>query len=314
MAGILGHLGSLLRWSMQRESRAAADLAVHRELAWQRSSRAGDLPPGLELAWVGTAGFRLSYEGQHLLIDPYLTRLPIGALLRRSVVAPDLARLATLPDPVAIAVGHTHFDHAFDVPALASRAGCPVFGSRSSAHLMRLHGRGELAVEVETHRPYAVGPFTLTFVPSKHSRLLAGLAVPSAGELTCEHLDELTPQRFRCGQVFGIHVEVAGRTFFHQGSCDLEDDAIRQRGVDYLLCGIAGRRFTPRYWERLLRRLEPRVLVPHHFDDFFRPIDAPIGYSINVNLAAFPDEIAAVSRDFEIRSLALGEAVAGPPR
>ena len=88
-------------------------------------------------------------------------------------------------------------------------------------------------------------------------------------------------------------------------------DIISLGRVDFLLAGIAGRRFTPRYWERLLRRLEPRVIVPHHFDDFFRPIDAPLAYSLNVNLAAWPDEIARVSRDFELRTLAIGETVRG---
>jgi L-ascorbate metabolism protein UlaG (beta-lactamase superfamily) len=197
------------------------------------------------------------------------------------------------------------------VPALAARAGCKVYGSASLAHLMKLHGRAHLAVPAEPHRPYEIGPFTVAFAPSRHSRLAAGLWTPSDGELTCEHTDELTPLAYRCGQVWGIHVAVAGVTFYHQGSCDLVDDEIRDRGVDYLLAGIAGRRFTPRYWERLLARLEPRVVVPHHFDDFFRPLDAPLAYSLNVNLAAFPDEIARVSRDFEIRTLAPGEPVRG---
>jgi L-ascorbate metabolism protein UlaG (beta-lactamase superfamily) len=307
-----GHLASFLAWNLRRGARATADLATHRDLAWKRSPRAGDLPAGLELAWLGTAGFRLGYAGQHLLIDPYLTRVPFSDVVRGRVVPADAERLADLPDPVAIAVGHTHFDHALDVPALAIRAGCRAYGSRSLGNLMRLHGRGDLAVEVEPHRRYEAGPFTLTFVPSRHSRLLLGLRIPSDGELTCDHADELTPQRYRCGQVWGIHVEVAGTTFYHQGSCDLVDEEIRHRGVDFLLCGISGRRFTPRYWSRLLGRLEPRVVVPHHFDDFFRPLDAPMGFTPNVNLASFPDEIGAVSRDFEIRALGLGESVAGP--
>jgi L-ascorbate metabolism protein UlaG (beta-lactamase superfamily) len=290
---------------------AAADASMHRDLAWSRSSRAGDLPAGLELAWLGTAGFRFTYQGQHLLIDPYLTRLPLSALLRRRVVTADASRLAALPDPLAILVGHTHFDHALDVPALAARAGCPVYGSASLTQLMKIHGRADLAVAVEPHRDYEIGPFSVRFAPSRHSRLAAGLWTPSDGELTCEHTDELTPSAYRCGQVWGIHVAVAGTRFYHQGSCDLVDDEIRDRGVDYLLAGIAGRRYTPRYWERLLGRLEPRVVVPHHFDDFFRPLDADPAYSLNVNLAAFPDEIARVSRDFEVRTLALGESVCG---
>ncbi len=313
MLGPIGHLASLLAWRARKDARSSGDHATHRDLAWERSARAGDLPPGLELAWLGTAGFRLSYRGQHLLIDPYLTRLSFTDLVRRRLVSADLARLAAVPDPVVIAVGHTHFDHALDVPALAARAGCPALGGRSLANLMRAHGHGDLAVEVEPHRPYRYRPFTLTFVPSKHSKLAGGLWTPYAGELTCEHTDELIPQRYRCGEIWAIHVEVAGATFYHQGSCDLDEDAIRHRQVDYLLCGISGRRFTARYWSRLLRRIEPRVIVPHHFDDFFQPLAAPMTFSLNVNLAGFPDEIARISRDFEIRALAPGQVVGTAP-
>ncbi|HEY8493870.1 MAG TPA: MBL fold metallo-hydrolase [Myxococcota bacterium] len=307
----LRHIAALLAYLPRRRAQAAADASTHRDLAWSRSARAGDLPPGLELEWLGTAGFRISYEGRHLLIDPYLTRVPLGAVLLGRVVPPDAPRLAALPDPLAILVGHTHFDHALDVPALAARAGCRVYGSTSLANLMRLHGRADLAVAVEPHRAYEIGPFTVRFVPSRHSKLALGLWTPSDGELTCEHTDALTPMAYRCGQVYGIHVEVGGTSFYHQGSCDLVDEEIRVRGVDYLLAGIAGRRFTPRYWERLLRRLEPRVIVPHHFDDFFRPLEAPFAYSLNVNLAAWPEEIARVSRDFELRTLQPGERVRG---
>ena len=51
--------------------------------------------------------------------------------------------------------------------------------------------------------------------------LQLGLRIPFSGELTCDHVDELTPQAYRCGQVWGIHVEVAGMRFYHQGSADL---------------------------------------------------------------------------------------------
>src|SRR5438132_1671604 len=91
---------------------------------------------------------------------------------------------------------------------------------RSDARAM-----SELAVEVTPQRPYELGPFTVTFVPSLHSKLLLGLAVPFDGELTCEHLDALSPAAYRCGQVWGIHIEVAGMSFYHQGSANLIDDA-----------------------------------------------------------------------------------------
>ena len=308
MLGPIGHLAALAAYGVRRGSQTRHDLDAHRELAWQRSARAADLPAGLELEWLGTAGFRLTYQGQHLLIDPYVTRLPVRDLLLRRVVGTDVARLAALPDPLAILVGHTHFDHALDVPALARRADCPVYGSASLAHLMKLHGEPERAVVAEPNRTYDIGPFAVTFVPSKHSKLAGGMWIPYSGEITCDHVDHLIPQAYKCGQVWGLHIAVGDVTLYHQGSCELEDDALRYRGVDYLLCGISGRRFTERYVERILRAIEPRVVVPHHFDDFFLPLDAPMAMSLNVNLAGFVEEVEAVSRDFEIRTLAVREA------
>ena len=90
-------------------------------------------------------------------------------------------------------VGHTHFDHAVDAPAIARRFGCKAYGSDSLVTLMGLHGLAERAVEVEPYRTYELGPFEVSFTPSVHSKLLLGLAVPYDGELTCEHLDALSP-------------------------------------------------------------------------------------------------------------------------
>ena len=112
---------------------------------------------------------------------------------------------------------------------------------------MALHGLAERAVEVEPYRTYELGPFEVSFTPSVHSKLLLGLAVPYDGDLTCEHLDSLTPGAYRCGQVWGISIEVAGIRFYHQGSANLIDDAIRERSVDVFLAGVAGRSFTEDY-------------------------------------------------------------------
>jgi L-ascorbate metabolism protein UlaG (beta-lactamase superfamily) len=298
LAGAPYHLASAFAYALRRGARRRADEDAIAAAAWSRSPRAGDLPPGVELTWLGTSGFRISYQGFDLLIDPYLTRLPFADVARGRVVRTPPPRLLRAD---AILVGHTHFDHALDVPALARAADCPVYGSASLARLMAIHGEAERAVEVEPHRRYEIGPFAFHFVPSRHSRLALGLWTPSDGEISCEHLDELSPQAYRCGQVWGIHLAVAGATFYHQGSADLIEDEVRDRKVDYFLMGIAGRRFSPRYVDRALRTLDPRVIVPHHWDDFFRAPGA--GMSLNVNVAGFLDEVAAVTRDVEVRFL-----------
>jgi L-ascorbate metabolism protein UlaG (beta-lactamase superfamily) len=309
MPDLLHHLASFARYSVHRGERERDDADAMREL----TGRSLALASGLELEWLGVAGYRLSYEGQSIYIDPYVSRVPLASVIRGTPALADRSLHERYLQPagqlLAVLVGHTHFDHAVDVPEIARAHHCPVYGSSSLATLMRLYGLGERAVEVEPDRRYELGPFTVTFVPSVHSKLLLGYAVPFDGELTCEHLDALSPSAYRCGQVWGIHIEVAGTTFYHQGSANLIDDELRHRGVDVFLAGIAGRSFTRDYWARILSRLEPRTVVASHFDDFFRPLSAPMGFSMNVNLAAVPEEVAAVSRDFDVATLALMEPV-----
>jgi len=301
---LAGHLTRFARFLARREQREREDSASLADLA----ARPLPLPDGVDLRWLGVAGYRLSYEGQALYVDPYVSRVPLRAWLSKQPALADLGLHDKLfgaeRDRVAgILVGHTHFDHAIDVPALARRWETNAYGSRSLKHLMSLYGLAERSVEVEPRKEFELGPFAVTFFPSLHSKLLLGYKVPADGELSCEHLDGLAAGEYRCGDIYGIRIRVGGASFYHQGSANLIDDLVPRGGVDVFLAGIAGRSFTPDYWSRILPRLEPRIVVASHFDDFFRRVDDPFGFSLNVNLTALPEEIHSVSREFDVRAM-----------
>ena len=297
------HAAELVGSAATRRSRLSEDAGA---LQFLETDSLG-LPDGLELEWLGVSGYRLSYEGQTMYVDPYVSRVPLSHLLRRRPALPDprqIERFFPADDAVVgVLVGHTHWDHAVDAPAVARRYGCKAYGSQSLGALMRLHGLGDQVVEVEPYRTYELGPFEVTFVPSAHSKLLLGLAVPFAGELTCEQLDGLSPSAYRCGQVWGIHIAVAGITLYHQGSADLIDDAVRHQGVDVFLAGIAGRNFTERYWDRILPRLDPATIVPTHYDNFFVPLTDRMELMGNARISDLEGEVGSVSRDARVRAL-----------
>jgi hypothetical protein len=81
------HLASFARFLARRDARERTDTAAQHDLANARLP----LAPGLEIEWLGTAGYRLIYSGQTLLIDPYLTRVPLKALRRREPALADPA-------------------------------------------------------------------------------------------------------------------------------------------------------------------------------------------------------------------------------
>ena len=57
-----------------------------------------------------------------------------------------------------------------------------------------------------------------------------------------------------------------------------------------------------------MHALEPALIVPTHYDDFFRPLgsEAQPRFSFNVNLTGFADEVRAASRDLPIATLEIG--------
>ena len=306
-------VGSAASFLLGRGARQKNDESAARELNVREMTQA--LPEGLTLRWLGTAGFALAYEGFCLVIDPHLSRHSLRSVLSNHALEPRVELLDRhIPKADAILVGHTHFDHALDVPELARRRGCKAYGSASLHSLMGLAGQADAAVAIEPGRTYSLGPFDVTFVRSLHSKLLLGLKVPSEGEITCDHLDHMHRGNYRCGQVFGIHIAVAGRTFYHQGSANLIESELLHRDVDDLLCGIAGRGFTPNFSQRILSALRPQTLIAHHHDNFFLPVDEPMGFSFNVNFGGFVEEVRRISADVDVRVFEPLQSVSTPGR
>jgi L-ascorbate metabolism protein UlaG (beta-lactamase superfamily) len=278
------------------------------DLAWRHDAlgRQGG-PDDVRVVWLGTAGFAIEYRGSVVLIDPYVTRASLGSLLVS--VRPDreaIARHASRAD--AIIVGHTHFDHALDVPEIARRTGAIVFGSRSAAALCRAGGvppdrvdvverdSGSAPVERE------VGPFAMRFIPSAHSRFLLG-RVPAVGDIAdCDDV----PARasgYLCGAVFGIEIRVGGRTVYHIGSAELVDANVPAGHIDLALMCVAGWTSSRDFPERVLHRLGPGAVLLSHWDNFLRPIHEPARMLPAMQMPRLVDRLASASKGVKIGTL-----------
>ena len=273
------------------------------------SASAFDVPGSrspVRVTWLGTAGFSIEHEGFVVLIDPYLTRASLGRCLRGPLRS-DAARFGhVVPRADAIIAGHTHFDHALDVPALAQATAARVYGSRSCAHLCRAAGLPEdRVIDVEAagegrREPVRaeVGPFELRFVPSQHSALLLG-RVPFPGDIAdCAELP-FGAHHYRCGAVFSVDIRVAGRRLYHLGSADLVEDATT-RGVDLLLLCVAGWTTTRRFVPRVARALDPGAVLLSHWDDFFSPLERPARMLPGMRMPRLVDELTQEARGVRV--------------
>jgi len=89
----LHHLAELVRSIPSRGESDRASEQAAAELEGRAPQLEAELPAGLEVEWLGVSGYRLSYEGRALYIDPYFSRVPLSSLLLRRRALPDEALL-----------------------------------------------------------------------------------------------------------------------------------------------------------------------------------------------------------------------------
>ena len=104
--------------------------------------------------------------------------------------------------------------------------------------------------------------------------------------------------QWRVGQVLIPHVEAEvapGRPLriAHVGSASLLEAELHGLQADVVLACTIGRHATPNFTHRLLDALAPKVVVPCHWDQFWRPIDAPVRQIPSNDLTGFLQEVAA---------------------
>lgn len=282
---------------LQRLTTAVPESLYHRQ----------DRPPEqtrLALQWLGTAGFRVLSQGHHLWLDPHLSRHGLSQLAFGRI-APNEARIRADVDRAdAVAVGHSHFDHAIDAPAIAKLYGARVYGASDTLNYCRGAGVDEQQLmEIKGDgRVYTEGPFELTGYRSEHSPFLAG-KVPFPGRIAQPMTLPAPVSAWRVGQVLTLHAQCCGGSVHHVGSAALVEAELRGVQADVVLACTIGRHATPHFARRLVECLRPKVLIPCHWDQFWRPIDAPVKQIPSNDLLGFLNEVAAVPGAPEVRVL-----------
>jgi L-ascorbate metabolism protein UlaG (beta-lactamase superfamily) len=268
------------------------------------------------LTYLGTAGWRLESAAGTLLVDPYVTRT--SADDDAGFLLPDeLAIEAFTPARAdAILVGHSHFDHVLDVPAIARRTGARVVGSESTANLLRAAGvgAGQILVARGGER-FALGPFRVLAVPGLHS-LTGQPNEPIPPGVTLP----MSARGYGEGGTLQYLVGFEGHTVFFVGSANFIEERVRGLRPDVAVVAIGLRDRVRGYTCRLLTALgRPRVVLPNHFDAFrtpLRPGHMDPSDATRAELAAFTAEVRAcapatrVEVPVHLRPIALGPVAA----
>ncbi len=219
--------------------------------------------------WLGVAGLEFTFDRYTLLIDPFFTRPGKAAVLAgRRVMANSRLVARHVPRADAVLVTHPHYDHLLDVPEVLRQTNALAFGSPNTRALLALHGIPHNQMNViQVGDRFALGPFTVEVFPSRHTRIpfarwLNG-SLPARLQNGAAHLP-LRLSDYRMDACYSFNIRVDGR-ILQVGKHPVSADALflSPYGSDHLL-------------DSTLLAVQPRWIIPIHWDDFTRPLSRPL--------------------------------------
>ena len=227
------------------------------------------------ITWLGTAGVLIEAGHDGILIDPYVSRegmlrVFLGLPLRPDQKAID-KWLARLETKIhAVIVSHSHFDHCLDAPYFALKTKALFIGSKSALNV----GRG-VPLEEKYLQEAEIGRDM------------------NIGPFTLKFIES-----------------AHGPAFLHHGSAGFINGMYEGITADMVLLGIGGRGNTQTYLENVALKLNAKIVVPIHFDNFFISLDKKMKNLPGVNFREFLTTADRYRNFFALKILSIGEKTA----
>lgn len=256
----------------------------------------------MELTWLGTAGFRVATGKGVFYIDPYLSRNE-KALPAQTLVPSDIG------DAKQIFVSHGHFDHIYDVPVIASWSRSTVYCCPIAGDTLRKRGLKPEQIRGVPSDGYRLdlGGYTAQAFFSQHVKFDRWLLIRTLARIHFRLPRYLPLTRdYPAGQVLSWRFHIDDRIMHHFGSAGSsaeELERLRSETTDILLVPLQGHTHICGIALNYVRSLSPRLVIPHHQDDFFPPI------SMMVNIEPFIQAVKHECPNTEVLVMKMNEMI-----
>lgn len=239
----------------------------------------------MKVTYFGTTTLLFDDGADQVFFDVHFTRpsLPryiFGRAATDAALAADLMRIHRVDRLRAIFISHSHHDHVMDAPYVARRSGAALYGSPSALNVARGGGVAEDQLNAfRAGETYSVGNFRVTVLASKHSK--PTLLNNDLGQTIDAPLRQ--PARLRAykeGGSYDFYVENGGKRYLIRPSFSYVERQLDGVRADVLFLGVAGLgkadgETEDRFFAETVAKVRPRLVIPLHWDNFFRPLSVP---------------------------------------
>jgi L-ascorbate metabolism protein UlaG (beta-lactamase superfamily) len=265
---------------------------------------------GVRARYLGVTGWEITDGKTHILIDPYLSRLPgppadggTGApgwppkLRQEDPAVPDTAAIDRYIDRADyILLTHAHYVHMLDTPYIARTRKAVIIGNQSVANIARDYGiPDDQIITIRGGEDFDFGGFSVRVFPSLHS-FGPGKHYFNPGTAPANAKWPLRFGDFVEGGVFAFLIRLNGIQIVAFGSMNYIEREVAGLHPDVaLVASDPMRKEIYDYTGRLLRALNfPPLVVATHWDSSQLPLDASFAKQLK-NADEFAAEVRAVS-------------------
>ena len=259
--------------------------------AWQSNV---DAPhQGLTVRFFGVSTLLFDDGQDQILIDGFFTRPDLWHVLSSKIsgdfpLLVQLKRQYELHRTQAIFVTHSHYDHALDIPHLSELLPqAKIVGSRTTLNIARANNdiAESQLILAQPKQSIQIGQFKVTPIPSAHTPPTAvnddlGKELKAPLQLPAKF------SAFTEGGSFDYLIEHGDQKILVKASTGFIPNQLDSLKVDTLFLGIAqlskqDQNYQNHYLAESLQKLQPKVVIPIHWDNFFKPLNQPLEFLPN---------------------------------
>ena len=181
----------------------------------------------------------------------------------------------------AIFISHSHHDHVMDAPYAAKKSGAVIYGSSSVLNV----GRGQDVPEAQLKEysdgsEYTIGDFRIRIIKSLHSK--PTILNNDLGETIDAPLKQPAGLReYKEGGSYDFYIEHPEKKVLIRPSFNYIEHQLDGIRADVLFLGVAGlqkadAKTEQKFYEETIEKLNPKIVIPVHWDNFFSPLTKPV--------------------------------------